>query len=120
METFCNCGHIAKSDGLGTGYGIDKDGNKICYYCCGENDKQELRNTGKLFGYISKNKDGKFVFTNWPGSFVIPVYSFRYSWHNFAGKNGRLDFWLNFEGNTFHGVNIGKSNQCATIKKTKK
>ena len=116
--TKCDCGHMAESDGFSTGYGIDKDGKKICFACCGEQDKQTLIETGKLSGYFSKDEKGHY-FGNWPGSFKIRVYSVRYSWHNFAGRNGRRDFWLTYNGENYHGVNIGDQ-ECATIKRVKK
>lgn len=110
----CNKEIIREEGSCGTGYGYDKDNNKICYACCGENDKQYLLEHGKLSGYFSN-----MHFTNWPGSFKIKAYYTRTSWHNFAGKNGRTDFWLNFEGNHYWGVQIGSNNQCATIRKIK-
>lgn len=110
-ETLCDCGHIAISDGFTTGFGRDKENKTICFACCGENDKRQLRETGKLSGYFSGGH-----FTNWPGSFKLHVYSVRKSWHNFAGKDGRTDFWGMFEGKEFHGVQIGHFNECATIK----
>jgi hypothetical protein len=113
-KILCDCGHIAVSDGCGTGYGRNKDNKTICYACCAENDKKELIETGKLHGYFDGQK-----FTNWPGSFSIPVNYQSKSWHNFAGKNGRTDFWLYFEGQRYHGVFIGFNHQCATIKRVK-
>ena len=117
ITTQCDCGHIAKSSGISTGYGTDKDNKKICFKCCGKNDRKELIETGKSFGYLVKKGNG-WYFTNWPGSFEIRVLSTRQSHHNFAGRNGRTDFWLFFEGHNYHGVNIG-DNQCARLKRTK-
>ena len=111
----CNKEIIRDPESCGTGYGRDKDNNIICYACCGENDKKTLLETGKLSGYYSK-----LHFTNWPGSFKIKAYYSRSSWHNFAGKDGRTDFWLNFEGKHYHGVQIGHNNECATIRLLKK
>jgi len=113
--TVCKKEIIREEGGCGTGYAIDNNGNKICYACCGEADKKTLLETGKLSGYYSH-----LVFTNWPGSFKIKAYYSRDSWHNFAGRNGRTDFWLNFEGKHYHGVHIGHDNECATIRLLKK
>lgn len=118
-KTDCDCGHVAISDGFTTGYGIDKENKKICFTCCGENDKQELRDNGKFTGYISGTKENGFKFTNWPGTLNIPVRYYRFSWHNFAGRNGRMDFWLTFEGQNYHGFQIGYNSQIATIKRNK-
>ena len=118
MENCSICGKEMFSDGLGTGYGTNEKGEKLCYSCCGEQDKKYLIENGKLSGYLSRDENG-FYFGNWPGSFKIRVYGVRYSWHNFAGKNGRRDFWLSYAGENYHGVNIG-DNECATIKRVKK
>lgn len=117
--TLCDCGHEAISNGFSTGYGVDKDGKKICFECCGEQDKQTLRETGKLYGYYSRDKEKGMCFTNWPGTFKLHSYYSRDSWHNFAGKNGRTDFWCQFEGHVYHGVHIGNNNECATLRRTK-
>ena len=120
METICDCGHVAKPDGISTGYGVERDtGKKICNECCGILDKEYLLANGKLSGYFSKNKDGKWEFSNWPGTFRIPAHYAKKSNHNFAGRNGRTDFWCTFEGDLYHGVQIGHLNECATIRKIK-
>ena len=120
MITVCDCGHTVESNGFSTGYGINDKGEKICFACCGKKDEKYLREHGVLSGYFS-GKDGKYEFSNWPGTFRLPVLSYRKSYHNFVGKDGRIDFWVVFEGNTYHGVNINHaSNECATIRKTKK
>ena len=116
----CNKEIIREPNSISTGYGIDKEDHKICFACCGENDRKCLLETGKMYGYFSKDKDGRWYFSNWPGSFKIHAYYTRSSWHNFAGRNGRTDFWCIFEGNHYWGVQIGHNNQCATLRKVKK
>lgn len=112
--TICDCGHIATSNGFTTGYGVDRDGKKICFECCGKNDREQLEQTGKLSGYYT---GGKFM--NWPGTFSVHVYSYRKSWHNFAGRDGRTDFWFSLNGRNYHGVQIGHLNECATVRRVK-
>ena len=107
------CGAEFVSNGCGTGYGINENGEKICYSCCGKADAEKLEKDGILSGYFS---DG--FFTNWPGTFKIKVQGVKKSWHNFAGRNGRRDFWLTYKGQNYHGVNVG-NNQCATIRRVK-
>ena len=118
-KTLCDCGHIAISNGFSTGYGRDDDGKKICFKCCGKNDVKTLLTTGKLHGYYSRDKKLGMVFSNWPGSLKIHSYYSRDSWHNFAGKDGRTDFWCKFKGHVYHGVHIGHNNECATLRRTK-
>lgn len=100
---------------LTTGYGINDKGQKICFECCGEQDKQQLRDTGKFQGYFT----GEY-FTNWPGTLKLKIFNSVSSWHNFAGKGGRVDFWLKFEENWYHGIFVGFNHQCATIRRVKK
>ena len=107
-----------EENSISTGYATNKDGEKICYQCCGELDKKELSETGVLHGYLSKDEAG-YYFGNWPGTLKIRVYGVRKSWHNFAGKDGRRDFWLQFNGGNYHVLNIG-DNECAKVKRCKK
>lgn len=107
-------------DNLTTGYGTDrKTGQVVCFDCCGQQDAETLRTTGTLHGYFSKGKDGQWYFTNWPGTFKLAARHIRHSWHNFAGKDGRTDFNVTFEGVEYYGKQIGHWNQCATIKRYK-
>ena len=85
---------------------------------CGENDARDMRATGKGFMYLSKNDAGKWECTNWPGTLRIPVLNVKHSFHNFAGRNGRADFWFIFDGSVWHGVNIGHG-QNARVRRTK-
>lgn len=114
------CGKECKDDSpYFTGYGIDKDGNKHCYACCAEQDKKTLLETGELAGYLTKDKENeyKYIFTNFPNSFKLPVYKTRESRNNWGYK--RIDFWLKYEGNCYYGRLIGTDNEYCKIKKIK-
>lgn len=119
-----------KTKPINTGYGVDKDGNKVCFACCGEMDKKTLRETGTLRGYlIVPSKPLPYQrtgvedlhgaeFTNWPGSFRVSVDSYgKRSFNNFGAP--RTDFWFFWEGRRYHGVNVGDNSQCATVKVVK-
>jgi hypothetical protein len=110
---------VRDPNSCGTGYAVmrreSENEVKICYDCCAVNDEKFLLENGYLHGYFHKDKNGKCWFTNWPGTFKIWVYSHKKGNHNFAGRNGRTDFWLNFKNNHYWGVNIG-DNECAKIK----
>lgn len=103
-----------EENSFSTGYGYNDKKEPICFYCCGELDKKQLRESGLLYGYIVKDQTG-YKFCNWPNSFSVRVWNIRKSYHNFAGKDGRTDFWFEFEGKRYHGVNIG-DNECAKVK----
>ena len=71
---------------------------------------------GTLF--LSKNADGTYLVSDWPGTHKAQARHIRKSWHNFAGKDGRTDVWFNINGSTWHGVNIG-DNQILRVKRSK-
>lgn len=103
----------------GTGYAINDNKEKICYGCCGEIDRQFMRDNGKATLYLSLegNDATKGFVTNWPNTLRLPVYGLRKGYHNIAGK--RFDFWFNFNGKQWHGVQYGENTQIAHCKQLK-
>lgn len=146
-DTHCTlCGQVFYSDGCGTGYGTNLAGERICYACCGKLDEAELLSKGELIGYLSYTRllrpwngcglkpdpnlppinyhdMGAFMlesgaFSNWPGSFKIPIsQAVKRSFNNFGAP--RIDFWFTFHGQRFHGVNVGDNSQIARVKRVK-
>jgi hypothetical protein len=121
----CNSEFVAS--GCGTGYGIDKNGHKICYNCCGELDKQELDRLeigekGVVFYLTSKTKDlgwGKsttYEVTNWPGTMRFNV-ACKEGRHNIARV--RRDVWFSYNKKMFHGVQYGNDSELCYIKRVK-
>ncbi len=110
------CGQDKTHDSeFSTGYGYDKDNNKICFACCGLNDAKELTELpiGKK---TVQYWDGKNI-TNWPSSLVIkPSYTTK-GRHNIAGS--REDIYFKFNGFNFHATQYGNNSQIAHIRKTK-
>lgn len=106
---------IPRAKEISAGYGADKEGNPMCYTCCGVVDKEYMLVHGRHSGlYLSRNSsnDGYEV-GNWPGSIKFKVGVVKKSWHNFAGKDGRIDFWFSGpDGKTWHGVCIGDMQLC--------
>lgn len=99
-----------------TGYGVDANGNKVCYDCCGKQDSETLAGLpigGRHTLYLTDK-----AIVNWPGTLSIPTFGIRKSWHNFAGRDGRRDVWFDYKGNSYHGVNIGNS-QILHVKRIK-
>lgn len=118
-----DCGEVlpVKTEG-GTGYGCasrDDSAPVICYACCSKRELQSWQSEGKGVAYIVKREDGYHV-TDWPGGIDRRVLEYRESFHNFAGRNGRRDFWFTMPNDQFlwHGVNIGWG-QIARIRRTK-
>jgi hypothetical protein len=101
---------------LGIRYGFDDSGKKICYACCGEVDKEWMRENGRITLYLTIAEKKRFkTVSNWPGTLLIPVESSSEGNHNIAGR--RMDVWFLFEGTVWWGVNIGDS-QLLHCKKT--
>jgi hypothetical protein len=109
------CQQIAHEDKFSTGYGIDKDGHKVCFACCGVNDAKELETMpikGKTILYLDTKAK---TLSNWPGTFKIQLHYIREGRHNIAGK--RYDAWFNYKGNEFHAVQYGNNTQIAHVKR---
>jgi hypothetical protein len=94
----------------------------VCYACCGKEDEKQMRETGKAVLYLSHEVKGESKIHyagNWPGTLKIRIGgAIKYSWHNFAGKDGRRDVWFKFDGSWWHGVNIGDNDllRCKRLK----
>lgn len=125
MRTFsvftCDqCGeHKEHKSEFSTGYGKNDAGQKICFACCGVNDRRDLLALpigGKTWLYLSYN-DGKYYVSNWPGTLKIPVRYMREGRHNIARK--RYDVWFSLDGLQFHGVQYGDNTQVLHIKRIK-
>jgi hypothetical protein len=110
--TLLDCGHPV-SDGK------DANGKKHCYACCAEQDRKQMRETGRITLYLSDDSKafGTYKVTNWPGSLTFPCHSPRTGRHNIAGK--RIDVWFTFEGQDWHGVQYGDNTQICHCKKVK-
>lgn len=110
------------------GYGINVEGQKICYSCCAELDREFMRANGKitlyLTGVMPKIRRGYSVnpawrITNWPGSLHFTPLGNRVKIgaHNMGVD--RYDVWFVFEGWVWHGVNIGNYSELLHCKRTK-
>lgn len=110
------CGAAFKSDGVGTGYGITKEGNKVCYACCAKHDEQALMaltGKNKLCLYLV-GKDGQEEVTNWPGTLRIKLRRVKKGRHGSAGT--RRDVWFAYKGKHFHGTQYGEINDVCYIR----
>jgi len=119
LKTFVcrDCKETKSINRDGTGYANDLEGNKICYACCGEEDKRFMREKGKNTLYLSKNIVDQWRVTNWPGTLeLIPTY-IKKGKHNIATT--RTDVWFNFEGSKWYGVNYGETSQILHCRKLK-
>jgi hypothetical protein len=112
-----DCGHEPSPASIGTGYGTDNAGRKHCYACCAEQDKQTMRDNGRIVLYLSRDSGtGEYIVTNWPGTLRLIPYHVRQGRHNIART--RHDVWFNFEGARWHGVQYGDNTQLCHCRKT--
>jgi len=105
---------------LTTGYGLDKDDNKTCYHCIGENEAKEMEGMklgDKTVMYLVKGDDARYKVQNWPGSLTINIRSLKVGRHNWAHK--RYDVWFSFKNKEFHGVTFGDMTQICHVKRVK-
>ncbi len=104
---------LGSSNGVGTGYGYDKEDKPVCYQCCGKRDVESMINTGKAVLYLSKGK-----VTNWPGTISYHIQYTKTGRHNMAGK--RYDVWFTGpDGFNWHGVQYGDNTQVCHCKRIK-
>ena len=113
MENCYQCGNKFVKTGCGTGYGVDKNNNKICYECCGKNDIENLKNGSLNVGLYYSN--GKI--TNWINNLVINPYRHKTGKHNIAGI--RHDVWFTCGNKKYHGIQYGYNSEILHYKQVK-
>lgn len=120
----------------GTGYGVDPQGNKICYDCCAILDREQMILQGRATLYLVKrffhdetkqwrsepsNKDDKnsvfsYFVTNWPGTLSFKCHYSKMGKHNIAGE--RIDVWFGDKSiGMWHGVHYGRSSDLIHCKR---
>ena len=115
MENSFNCTVCKQDKNVTTGYGLNKENDKVCYACCGKIDTESLLNLKPK--EIHNMYWSKGVVTNWPNTLSIKPYYTKDSRHNWGLI--RTDFWFNLEGKSFHGYQIGRNTEIAYIQKIK-
>lgn len=128
METFtcslCEAEKPVQTSG-GTGYATKPDsGDKICYRCMADVDRDDMRSTGRATLYLVGgtrllNKESQpYEITNWPGSLRFRPTRVSKGYHNIART--RYDAWFIFEGDYWHGVSYGENTQILHCRRTKR
>ena len=111
----CGVCHVYRS--WVTGYGSNSAGEKICYECCGELDRELMREKGKITLYLVSEFSRWFV-TNLPNTLRFRVKKFHIGKHNIART--RHDVWFtDHEGNRWWGVSYGEDSQLCHCKRLK-
>jgi len=65
--------------------------------------------TGKALLYLYRDRTQSYSVGTWDGTYKFSCLKGKTSWHNFAGKDGRLDLWFKIKDQSWHGVNIGNN-----------
>jgi len=135
-----DCGKTIEppANSCGTGYGVARDGAKVCYECCGKRDAEDMRQTGKATLYYfagtrtPTNPDGLRVVCgatdnndktvsrvgNWPGTLMFRVKTWTHGKHNIARE--RLDLWfIGPDGKRWHGVRYGRDTDILHCRRLK-
>jgi len=96
---------------LSTGYALyGKRNRKVCYECCADIDRRWMDRHGRIALYLSKEEDGRWKVTNWPGTLRFTPWYVKEGGHNMAGV--RLDAWFkDHRARVWHGVTIGRWTQ---------
>lgn len=110
---------IQTSGGTGYSYSRDNPGEKTCYECCAEVDKEWMRTHDKITLYLSMRQDPntRYEATNWPGTLRLPVHRIAHSVNNWGAP--RVDAWFYFEGCMWHGTQLGNYTQILRCKRNK-
>jgi len=134
MENKTIC-HICRKDktpafdfeSISTGYATDNDGNKVCFDCCGWEDKAYMVMEGKNTLYLTINNHNSdefntarkdFVISNWPGTYKTHCTYYRKGRHNITGS--RYDVWFTGpDSMPWHGVQYGENTQIVHCKRIK-
>lgn len=97
----------------GSGYIRKSNNHKICYECCGINDKRNLSRYDHAELYLNDKQQ----ITNWAGTLKISPSRIKKSHNTFGVK--RLDIWFVANGDAWYGVKYGDSTEVVRCKKLK-
>lgn len=101
----------------GTGYGINSDGEKVCYQCAAEKDKQALRRLKPGQRYTMYINTAENTVSNWSGGLEIKCRIQRIR-HNWCKKDAFAVSFV-FEDYRFYGRYIGFNHTTLKVTKAK-
>ena len=110
--------------GCTSGYGINRQGRKVCFACCAKVDLKAMQETGndsKVILYLDMTK-GTLTVGNWPGTLTFPVLRQKISRNNWGAK--RTDVWFRVPtgkgyDSLWHGVQVGEWSQVVRCRRNK-
>lgn len=99
-----------------TGYGEAPDGVRYCFPCCGDRDREAMKQDGRATLYFTES-DAPTV-TNWPGTLKFPARIIGRSRNNFGAR--RTDFrFTGPDGKEWGGRSVGEWSQVANVRRLK-
>ena len=116
-----DCGHApTETPGVGSGYGTTPDGRHICYACCAKQDRETMRETGRITLYLTEKRK-TYELTNWPGTLRIsPLFAFRKSTgRGFGGSYPILTGRFLLDGDVWTFRHAGRNSQLAHCRRIK-
>ena len=102
-----------------TGYGLSREGHKVCFACCAKRDKEDMDRTGEAVLYLVKSANRiTYEVCNWPGTlrFAAAVHKGR---HNFAGVVYNIRF-RDHNGRYWHGRCVGNNSEICRCRRYKR
>lgn len=110
MLTICDkCGNNCIAKGSATGYGVDDKGNKLCYPCCAQLERDQMDETGKIILYLDE-KNRKV--TNWTGELSYSVRSLT----KHKDNKGATAYFRDHNDNLWCAVRRGDMDACRARK----
>lgn len=115
------CGHPeSEHSDITRGYGRDDQGNRYCYTCCANRDRETMIQEGKYTLYLTKNEQGLWKVSNWPGSLEFKPYYVK-EWKASAW-GGYIDaataYFVGPDGYVWSAINKG-DNEIARCRRTR-
>lgn len=110
------CGNVIfkEEGGIGTGYGLTDEDEKVCYACCADVDRENMIKKGRICLYLVENDT---AIINWCGTLRFKVKRIKKGKHNIAGVQRHA--WFNGpDGKVWHGNAFGHHSQIIHCKRT--
>jgi hypothetical protein len=120
------------------GYGFNDRGQKICYSCCGEIDREDMMRFGEIVLYLSKfddkewealkvigkglSKSHRYKLSNWPGTLIIQPFHVHTSKGRGFGGTYPIEHvaFVGPDGYEWYGRCAGHSSQLTRCRRKKK
>lgn len=112
-DTLVNCGHVAHTEGISTGFGTTAEGYTMCLPCMAKDEVEfHLPLTNVIVGYLSS--DSRRV-TGWPGHTLMTV---ERAWESKRAHKVYVHA-TDVHGEAWHGMGPRESGNYVTMRRNK-